>query len=643
VERIPLLLRIRARETRHGAPGFNPLDFVSPEERERMRKRMAALKERLLTIKTAPGEPQPLPSTLPSLYLPVKVDETAILTILKEKRSLDGVELLKSELRYMPALFAEVTVNSERRGPDLIFKERVRRLVPADASVTSLDWRHESAYRMMAGEVLELHLSPTPSRAGRHEVPTSTLLDPSGVEGLKGTLRNYVASKLTQPIYYSKGLDEYSRPGESLDGFKARLKAKLEERTKAGAAEVRLKFATTVGAIRERSKADKDELNSKEKLLGEIKSELKSIEREKVVAQKEGRSTLKLSSQVQLREERMARLERAISERGEGIAQAKREEERLESEMRHEVSRMERETAALMESPVESMVFQPRAEEIELHAMQLLWVPVLDALFRGIFGKTNTDFRSEWNAVNGRGDHGSCSECGASISSLDGELFCFVCGKLFCDGHLNACTVCHRSVCKEHGRRCSDCGKVICTEDELLKCAACGALMCPGCARHCKDCADKVYCKKHINECAVCKKKFCPEHLGLHIKYCQHCGKGLCPQEQIQCKECCKIFCETDSNKCSACGSGICKEHTLRCPDCGKCFCMDEQFHACKQCGAKVCNTCANFCAVCGEPTCKAHTVVCPNCSKRVCSGCMVETKRLGIFKRVMCKTCASR
>jgi hypothetical protein len=643
VERIPLLLRIRARETRHGAPGFNPLDFVSPEERERMMKRMAALKERLLTIKVAPGEPQPLPPTLPSLYLPVKVDEAAILAILKEKRSLDGVELLKSELRYRPALFAEVTVNSERSTPDIIFNERVRRLIPADASVASLDWRHESAYRMMAGEVLELPLSPTPSRAGRHEVPTSTLLDASGVEGLKGTLRNYVVSKLTQPIYHSKGLDDYSRPGESLDDFKARLRVKLEERTKARAAEVRSKFAASVGAIRERTKAEKDELNSKEKLLGEIKIELKSLEREKVAAQKEGRSTLKLSSQIQLREERMARLERGISEFDEGIAKAKKEEEQLEAEMRREVSRMEREAAALMEGPVESMVFQPRAEEIELHAMQLLWVPVIDALFRGIFGKTSTDFRTEWNAVNGRGDYGSCSECGSSISSLDGELFCFVCGKMLCDGHMNACTVCRRSVCKDHGRKCSGCGKVVCSEEEPLKCAACGALLCPGCARHCNDCIEKVYCRRHISECSVCKKKYCPEHLGLHVKYCQHCGKGLCVQEQVICKDCGKAFCKADSNKCSACGCDICEEHTSRCPDCGRGYCKDETFHVCKQCGAKVCNECVNFCAVCGGPTCRAHTVVCPNCSEKVCGGCMVETKRLGIFKRVLCKTCASR
>jgi len=643
VERIPLLLRIRARETRHGAPGFNPLDFVSPEEKDRMRKRMAALKERLLSAKTAAGEAPHIPPTMPSLYLPVRVDEATVLAILKEKRSLDGVELFKSELRYMPALFAEATVKSERKNPEIIFNVRVRRLVPADASVVSLDWRHESAYRIMAEEVLQFNLSPTPTHNGRHEVPSSALLDPSGVEGLKGTLKNYVASKLTQPIFHSKNMGEYSRPGESLEDFKARLRKKIEDRAKALAADAKSKFVFSSGALKERSKADRDELNSKEKLLGEIKSELRSLEREKTIAHKEGRSTLKLSSQIQLREERLARLERGISELSESIAKAKHEEERLEAEMRREISHVDQESAEIIDSPLESMVFQPRPEEIELHAMQLLWIPFIDALYRGMFGKTSADFRSEWNAVNGRGDYGSCSECGVSLASLDGELFCFVCGKEFCESHIKPCVVCRRSVCKDHGRKCSECGNIICTEEDPLECAACGVLVCPGCARHCSDCADKVYCKKHITECSVCAEKFCPEHLGLHLKYCEHCGKGLCTKEQIRCKECGKIFCKDDSNECSTCGDDICLEHTLRCTDCGKAFCKDEQFYNCKQCGTRVCKECASFCAVCGEATCRGHAFICPDCIKKVCNGCLVETKRFGIFKKVTCRACASR
>lgn len=643
VQRIPLLLKVRPRETRHGAPGFNPLDFVSSEEREKMSKRMAALKERLLSIKTPARSSQPVPPTLPSLYLPVRVDEDSMLKVLKEKRSFDGVDLLKSELRYMPALFAEVTVNSERRNPDLTFSERVKRLVPADASMTSIDWRHESAYRMMASEVLELPMSPTQAREGRHEMPSSTLLDPSGLEGLKGTLRNYVTSKLTQPIYHNKGVDEYSRPGESLEVFKSRLRAKLENRTKAGVADVRSKYAASMGETREKVKVAKDEFESKEKQQSGIKAELKSLEKDRLKAQKEGRSILKLSSQVQLREERIVRLQRRIAELSESIGQARKEEERLDSEMRREVSRMERDIGALLEGPVESLVFQPKAEEIDVQALQLLWVPVIEALFRGIFGSNNADFKSEWNAVNGRGDHGICAECGTSITSLDGELFCFVCAKIYCDRHLKTCTVCHRAVCKDHSWNCSNCGKVLCAKEKPLECAVCEVGMCPDCVRRCTDCTDKIYCKKHVHECAVCKNKYCSEHQALHVKYCERCGKSLCILEQVRCKACGKTFCNADSVKCSVCGGETCTQHAWYCSDCGKAFCGDEGGNVCKQCGTRVCPACANLCEICGKPTCRAHTVICSSCSGKVCGECMVETKRLGVFKRVICKACASK
>lgn len=643
VERVPLLLKVRTRETRHGAPGFNPLDFVSPEERERMGKRIAALKERLLSLKASAGQPEPLPPALPSLYLPVRVNERNVLDRLKEKRSLDGVELLKSEIRYMPALFAEVTVNSERREPDLAFSERVKRLVPADASMASIDWRHESAYRMMANEVLELPLSPSQPREGRHEMPSSTLLDQSGVEGLKGTLRNYVTSKLTQPIFHSKALEEYSRPGESLEDFKTRLRTKIDDRTKAGVAEVRSKYAASIGETRERVRAAKDEFESKEKLLSSIKSELKALEKDLVRAQREGRSTLKLSSQVQLREERIVRLERRISELAEGIGRARREEERLDLEMRREVSKTEREMAAMLDGPVESMTFQPKAEEIELQALQLLWVPVIGAIFRGVFGSVNADFKHEWNAVNGRGDHGNCADCGSSITSLDGELYCFVCAKTYCDKHLKTCTICHRAVCRDHSRSCSGCGKVLCVKEKPLECAVCGAGMCPDCTQRCQDCLEKVYCRKHIYQCPVCKNKYCPEHQGQHTKYCERCGKSLCTLEQVRCKACGKTFCRADSVKCAVCGGDVCKGDAWRCPDCGKAFCGEEGSTQCRECGAKICPACINLCKICGKPTCRAHTVTCPSCSGRVCGECMVETKRLGVFKKVVCKACANR
>ena len=48
IEKVPLIVQVRPRMTKHGGTGFNPLDFISDEERESLEERKA----RLLSTKT---------------------------------------------------------------------------------------------------------------------------------------------------------------------------------------------------------------------------------------------------------------------------------------------------------------------------------------------------------------------------------------------------------------------------------------------------------------------------------------------------------------------------------------------------------------------------------------------------------------
>jgi hypothetical protein len=298
---------------------------VSPEEREKMRKRMAALKEKLMKMRASLGTPPQLPPALPSLYMPMRVDEQAILEILKENKSLDSAELLKSELKYMPALFSEVAVSSIRKNPEITFNERLRRLVPVDSSVPLVDWRHESAYNLVSKEVLDCPPSPSPMREGKHEQPSSVVLEAASIEGLKGPLKTFTASKLTQNIFFNKDLAEYSKPGESMDQFRSRLRGKLNDMKRAKVAEIQSAYSSKLQEVRLRVKGVKDEYESIEKLVDGIKVELRSLEKDRVRADREGRSTLKLSQQIQTREARLSRLERRISELSEKTGACRRE------------------------------------------------------------------------------------------------------------------------------------------------------------------------------------------------------------------------------------------------------------------------------------------------------------------------------
>ncbi|MBM5805749.1 MAG: DUF87 domain-containing protein [Candidatus Verstraetearchaeota archaeon] len=643
VERIPLHVRIRSRETRHGAPGFNPLDFVSPEERAKMKKRMAALKEKLMRMRAAPGTPPELPPALPSLYMPIKVDEQDLLSTLKENKSLDSVEVLKSDLRYMPALFSEVSVMSVRKTPEIEFKDRMRRLVPADSSVSMIDWRHESAYNLVAKEALDFPPTPSPSREGRYEQPSSVILEASSVEALKGPLKTFTASKLTQTIYYHKALGEYSRPGESMDVFNSRLRARLEDMKRTKVSEVQSSYAAKMQEVRSSMNAAKEEYESIRKLVEGIRGELRSLERDRVRAGRERRSTLKISAQIQTREARLARLEKRVSELSEKISSYRRDEDRLEKAVRADILKAEREVEAVLDAPLQNIVFQPKVDEVDVEALQLVWIPVIEAIYRVSFEGMTADFKFEWNAVNGRGIFGTCSECGTTIESLEGGLFCCKCGQIYCSDHLQVCSACGRSACSEHVWTCPECGKVYCVDERPLICAACGKKMCAECAVRCANCADKVYCKNHVRECSVCRNLYCPEHYKEHIACCSKCGKELCVVEQVKCKVCGKTFGEECVVKCSRCGEEVCKDDTWYCTNCGKAFCAEEPKLKCKVCGRPICESCVVACSVCGAPLCKTHVKVCTSCGGRVCQDCLVETKRLGVFKKVVCKSCAER
>lgn len=646
VERTPLLLRVRERETTHGAPGFNPLDFVSPEEREKMRKRISKLKERLLREGAAAqkgAQPQAqIPQSVPSLYLPVNVGESDILGRLKEDRSVDAADLLRFRICYAPALFAEATVDSKRKDPDLHIKERIRRLIPASADVHPLDWRYESAFGIEAKDVLAQPTSPVPPREGEHVQAAAALLDASAVENLKGAFRIFAVSKLTQTVHYHQKLGEFSKPGEPVEEFRSRLRAKADSMRSQAESEIREKYSQQLKEIRSSAAAAKEELASLEKLVGSIDDEIKSLERERAKAEKEGRSTLKVSQQIQTREVRLARLEQRLAKAKEEIVTLTRKEGEIQERIRSEAKRAAQEIEAMVDEPLANLVFQPKPEEVAVEAMQVIWVPRIEALFRISFHGEERDFRMEWNAVKGRGKFGECVECGAQITALEGPMFCYTCGEIFCVEHLVSCSLCGRTSCASHAWRCPECGKQFCADEPCVECAACGKRICTVCAKECRDCGEgKGYCGDHIKKCAVCGGMYCEGHYGKHISYCKKCGKELCVLEQVKCAACGETFCESHVAKCSACGEEVCGEHSWLCSACGKPFCKKELPYLCKVCGKPFCKACSMVCSVCGERVCREHMRKCPECERTVCPECLVEKKRLGIFKRAVCSHCA--
>ncbi|MCQ5340734.1 MAG: DUF87 domain-containing protein [Candidatus Methanomethylicia archaeon] len=637
IEKIPLYVKIRRRETKHGAPGFNPLDFVSPKERESMKKRLSQLKSKLAKISTVQEVTPTL--SLPSLYLPIKTDENYLLNILKEDISLDHVELIKSNLKYMPALFAEASVNTVRKITSL--QDRIKRLIPADYSVSVLDWRIESAYNLVVNDIIDMSLLHSPMREGKH-VPYSPILQENyGIENLKGTLKTFVIAKLTQNIYYHKELGEYSQPGESIEDFKKRIKEKLDDIKKNKISEITSSYDSKIKELNVSMNSIKDEIESVNKLIKDIENEIEELNKEKYRLEKEGRSTLKISDQIRTREIRKLRLEKRISELNNELIKIKKEKEILEQKIKEDIKNIENEINSLFDTPLQTIVFQPKPEEVSIDAMHVLWIPMFEAIYRVYFNGVAKDLRFEWNGLNGKGNFGICSHCGTLIDSLNRPLLCYICGEIYCQEHLFTCKTCQRGICNEHAWKCQNCEGLYCIEEKSYLCSVCGKKLCSDCILKCIECKENVYCKDHIKKCEVCNNTFCSMHYNEHLKECSICGKKLCTLEQVECSICGKIFCEDDSIKCSECKKYVCRLHSWQCSACGRLLCIEETKNECIICGKPLCNSCVRLCQICGSSICALHEIICPDCNRVVCQNCIVEKRKFGIFKKHVCKLCA--
>jgi hypothetical protein len=637
IERIPLYVKIRRRETKHGAPGFNPLDFVSPKERESMKKRLSQLKSKLAKISTVQEVTPTL--SLPSLYLPIKTDENYLLNILKEDISLDHVEVIKSNLKYMPALFAEASVNTVRKIISL--QDRIKRLIPADYSVSVLDWRIESAYNLVVNDIIDMSLLHSPMREGKH-VPYSPILQENyGIENLKGTLKTFVIAKLTQNIYYHKELGEYSQPGESIEDFKKRIKEKLDDIKKNKISEITSSYDSKIKELNVSMNSIKDEIESVNKLIKDIENEIEELNKEKYRLEKEGRSTLKISDQIRTREIRKLRLEKRISELNNELIKIKKEKEILEQKIKEDIKNIENEINSLFDTPLQTIVFQPKPEEVSIDAMHVLWIPMFEAIYRVYFNGVTKDLRFEWNGLNGKGNFGICSHCGTLIDSLNRPLLCYICGEIYCQEHLFTCKTCQRGICNEHAWKCQNCEGLYCIEEKSYLCSVCGKKLCSDCILKCIECKENVYCKDHIKKCEVCNNTFCSMHYNEHLKECSICGKKLCTLEQVECSICGKIFCKDDSIKCPECKKYVCRLHSWQCSACGRLLCIEETKNECIICGKPLCNSCVRLCQICGSSICALHEIICPDCNRVICQNCIVEKRKFGIFKKHVCKLCA--
>ena len=638
VEKVPILVKIRARETMHGAPGFNPLDFAEPELRDRIAERIRDTKKRLLSRRRVEhywNNPPDVTPDLPQCFLAASVKPEDVTGKIVDVNPHLNVELSDYTLEYKPALEYEVEAQVNRRDPKISFRCGLSGFTPL---VEGFDFKRREAYGLTLDDLSSVIPSTEPPLEGRYVKPSIDLSE-RGFKRLIRGLKINSSLRLARVVFYHTGLGYVSQVSDKkkfMEECREEAKRLIEEEVKRELDNLQ-KFLED---IREDSRRREEFLMKSLEELKELEKNVKKLKSELAKARKSRRPLRRLKSMITSRERRIRRLKKRISVLEHEIEELKNYEETLLQEWNSRIDAIRDKYMNLEKAAVRSYVIQPTSRELKITLLQLVWVPVFKAVLKVSNGDLETAIGIHWNGVNGKGLYGECAECGITIREPTGLILCAVCLKPICGEHRVVCERCGKPVCPTHSWRCEICGRTLCDDEEKYLCGICFKTICEDCVAKCIVCGeDTVYCVEDVVECPHCGLTFCRGHFKEHLTWCEVCGEETCQNSSYTCSVCGKTLCESCAVECSICGEKVCPDHLWVCNVCGRSFCISEEKNLCEICGKPVCVDDTFVCPSCGRTVGRIHVVRCPNCGAEVCEECLVSRRR-GLFKKRGCRLC---
>ncbi len=637
VEKIPIIVRVRPRETKHGGEGFNPLDYVAKPGQltaarvlEKLSKAAARDVDRLQKQPiSAPGFPQ--------VFLPIAVDESAVLARIKE--GLGDLDLKSIELNYMPALFCEVEARVERDNPPLKFSESLQRLIPIGVEVGGIDWDSAQAYGLELKELESAELLPSPPQPGYYQKTCFNIADQKAVKKVKEELLAYAATKLVKTVYYSKKLGKFSLTSDK-QAFVVECLKELAEVEQGEERDIEERYQKSLAEINKAMEEYNDRLRKLGEQYNALRYECEQLSNMLKEAKKQRRPIIKLSKQLEVRRSKLEGIRDEMLKINAQMKALSEKKKALESERKERLRELRLRISSLRDFDVRAAVIQPELDELSVARFQLIWIPVYRAKITTDKG-TSKEIGIWWNALNGRGHYGSCIECGVELKDVSSLLLCEVCLNPLCLEHALQCAVCGARMCSKDSWACDSCSRTLCSREPPSRCKLCEAMLCQECVKRCAVCGvEEALCPSHAKSCPMCGITLCEEHLKNHLMRCSTCSRTICEELAHKCSICGEPMCTTCSTSCARCGRAVCKEHSWICRSCGKVFCSDEERRKCAICSSDICGSCLYACEVCGGVACSSHVYRCSWCGRLVCKNCVGESRGL-LRRRIFCVDCA--
>ncbi len=642
VEKIPIIVKIRPRETKHGGEGFNPLDYaakptegVAVKSLEKLSKTVIRELDKL--------QKQPLSALgLPQAFLPIVIDESEILAKVKSRLADFDIDITSLELNYVPTLYCEVEANIERQNPHVKYSESLQRLIPIGIEVGEVNWDSTQAYGVDLKDIESLEFLTSPPQPGYYQKTCFNISDSKTVKRVREELLAYTATKLARAIFYSKKLGKFSLTSDKQAFISECLKdiAEIEQNEEKNLEERYLQSMAEIDKAVERYKERLQRLSEQYNVL---RYEYEQLYAQLKEAKKQKKPTLKLSKQLESRKNKLENIRDEMIKINAQIRALSEKKHNLEIEQKERVRELRLKVESLKKFDVKSMIIQPEEDELSISSFQLTWIPIYKAKITISGRNISKEIGIWWNAVNGKGSYGSCSVCGTELKDPSSLAICEVCFNPVCLSHIVECQICRSHVCTKDSWTCETCMKTLCIKEPPSRCRSCEALLCQNCVRRCAICGDEIaYCSNHVKTCSICGATLCEDHYETHIMRCKDCSRIVCEVSADRCYICNEPVCQACSRVCAECGEVVCKEHSWICKTCGRTFCINEEKKVCSICGIELCPSHAYTCELCGETACRGHIYRCSLCGKLICRSCIGEVKGL-LRKKVLCTECASK
>ena len=640
VEKVPIIVNVRPRETKHGAPGFNPLDFVEPETRERIAKRVSESRSRLQLREAEVVEEQPLLAPgLPQCFLPIRITEESlrkeIHSFLPEVR----VEVTSPRLEYYPALQYNVEAKVEREKPRVNYEDRLTGLVSLADGSHRIKWRSDTLYQLSLAEIEGILPQSKPPAVGRYVRIGIQLSQAKDVEKLLDNLKAYAALNLTKVVLYYKSLSRFTLNGDE-EAFRRECLEAINGLREKEENDVRVRFGKEVERHNQLIQEGNLRIGALVKSVKAANEEMDALNEDVRKARKLGKPAKRLMMRISSMEKRIEKMRKDVEKATEEVKRHAGSREKTLMDMDESLASVEKRYEEMEKEEIGSQVIQPTLKELMPSVFQVVWIPVFKTqLSLGLRGRLKT-LDIAWNAVNGKGDYGTCDVCHREVHGLTAKWLCTLCLSPLCSEHAKTCGQCLRTVCPAHLWECDACKRSLCQLEPRSECDRCHIELCAECVRKCIVCGlEKPYCGDHAPECQFCGQHLCMSHIGSHLMKCAACSGETCLNTVKHCVTCAKPLCLNCVHQCGSCGNFVCKDHSWVCHVCKRVLCCSEIRSTCPLCGKEVCGEDTVVCASCGTSLCKTHLVVCPKCKRQVCPRCLTSYRRFFI-KREGCRLC---